>query len=537
MVDINNFIKENGQDPQIFELIESINNNNYYDNFLQNIININQILNENNTNKNYLIDIIDTILHKLRHEKIYFYGEELMSNDDHTKLINNIEEKLYEIKNKIDSMSLYHMPIITNFLFSLSKLIYQNWSSCNVIYLYIKFSKIIHLLILHYDTNLISSNYLPMFYRTNTFGEQKKLDQSYIFSRCYASVKIFDYLFGTTKPNVNTIEGNMLKNKIKILQNVPAYYLQIFISSCIYSKPTGMLQESDFNHTFIIFKYTSDTNIDKYFIFQSYYYEYCPTIKEYNFNQIMNFIDDITSIYYNSNDNTYKSGPWTKIDAAIWEKYFNVNTDSIIGNYTVTLPSDPKKLNNFIKFYPVYVSNNQYEKSYLRYSYNNIDTTRCYDKLKKLIYSSKQFVIDELTNISNQILHFFNIQWKINLQVIIDAIESDRFINIKNNNIYLNTNFNQKKDPSYTLYNGSWDDIRSTLENSMTSQTILDKFTIETPEELYMYIKILSSFFILKRELQIENKCIGSKCNFQVNKNNYLKKYKKYKNKYLNIYK
>lgn len=423
-----------------------------------------------------------------------------------------IENKINKISSVIgDQLSFFEIYNIHKYTEILKRTLNKKKSSCNVALTYLKYSELLHLLVSFTDEKITAITERSMF---DTFPI------SYIFTRCFASVNIFNYIFGgDTNHKNNYITSSNLKNMIGKLINIPIYYLIISIGG--YQNNNNTTKFSNFGHTFVIIKHMNDLGQDVYTLLQSYYFKYCPKIQSYSLNKILIMIDELSSIY----DSNIKT--WTKEDNEIWKKYFLTDESYYIGTNTYK--------NNTIKY------NGKY--GYFRYYYKEIDIKQCYSKIKELIDKSESIINVNIKKSIESILSMYNIL-NYDIIAIINSIKNDTFMEVpdgKDINGSLIKIVN--KDLEKIIYENkvlrikSWHDLNITSKINYDN-SILKKYPVKNYHEFKYYLKLLTQFFDLKKEIEYEMSCHGFLCYISTNKQNggdikYDKKYIKYKQKYL----
>jgi len=260
----------------------------------------------------------------------------------------------------------------------------QQNSICDIAYLYMRYSKIIHFL-LHLEDPLILNQEFDLINLKNFMFSTHKADFMYngLLTRCSSSVICFKYL--TNIYNKTRYIGDVdLSDLIyTIIHNNQSQYL-IELGFKYYTEHEIYLN-SKYNsnkmqdHIFIIYKSSNN----KFYIIQSWIYVNCLVQKEYTKNDIILFLYYLKSIFYkhnkydkiirnlddpfekyandenglyllskdltikldniienkdNSSDkNSQKNIEFNDIDKSIIKKYFNIHYVNEQGNHTIKL--------------------------------------------------------------------------------------------------------------------------------------------------------------------------------------------------------
>lgn len=293
----------------------------------------------------------------------------------------------------------------------------------------------------------------------------------------------------------------------------------------------GFWVNSKISHVFILMKkFDKELNEKKYLILQSYFFEYCPKITELMLYEVLDLFDKIQNLFFvYSNSNLV----WSSDDNNIWKKYFHVDLSSYIGNTHID--------NIPIKFI-VDDSINIHNQTLFTIDKGQINKNNCYKYITKLVNKSKEKIYNLFDNICINILNLFDLENEnYSRSLIIRSINDDKFISIKENEIYPEDTIkelmsNRKKKKSFEFYEEipiKWNIMYERLSLT-TINSILDDFKINNAMELYNLLKVLNNYFDLENIIMYNNSnlCLinggGNSSILKYNFNDYLS----YKNLY-----
>jgi len=550
---ISETINEIPDKSRFTELMLKINknkNNDYYDDFITNDKKIQNIVNNTDIDslRNSVKKQISSIL-KIQTPYKFVYEPDALTEDEMKYLENFIKNRLTEILKIIDTLAISDVRDIYNYVDSIQTLLTrtQNPSSCDVISVYIKYSRLIHLLLAFHDENLIGISDQDMFENNNL-----NLDTNFIFTKCFASVSTIRYLLGgNTNIGATHIKPDDLKKMIISLKTVPSYCLDIGVGATM-DRNNNSSWDSNFNHIFSLIKYQDNIGNNYYYLAQSYFFKYCPITKKYSLDDILVMIDEIASIYYDKY-NQPRYGEWDTRDNAIWEKYFLADETKYIGK--TERKGSNIKMHDKCRDHP----NSCY---CFEYTYNVLDINNCYDNIIRLLSNCEDDVNNCFDNICRNFLSLFSID-KYERPFIIDAVRSNKFIKSDDVSIIINNNditleelhidtdillkygkdidkpdlivlpiwdhsigitYDTKEDIPKDFYlpdgeldeniiSKNWSTFKEELMRTR-SRFILDRFDVNTYEQCLLFLNILSQFYDLKKELIEKPKIFGPNSHF-----------------------
>lgn len=528
--------------------------------------NINDL--KNNVNNN-----IDNILKTPFHHKIV-YEPHILNEEEMNYLEKFIRNKLVEIRNVIDTLPISDVRDICNYVNVLQTIINraQNPCKCDIVSLYTKYSHIIHLLVSFYNEQLLAINDQDM------FEDDLNFDNNVIFTKCFSSVSTLKFLLGGNNNIAPThIRPKELKDLIISLKTVPSYYLEIAVGALMESYQHNKIPwESNFNHVFAIIKYRDTYDNDYYYVAQSYFYKYCPRTIKYTLDDMLQLIDDVTSIYYDSKGNPIY-GSWTGKDNDIWRKYFLADESEYIGK----IMRDDK----YIKMHAKSGKHKEYCFCF-QYVYNVINTNNCYNNILVLLEYCEANVNNCFDNICRNFLSLFtdNSGYIYDRPFFIDAVKTGKFIQfidettiIDENNINYGTlhisdemaikyklqkNDNlillplMNPDTNETLWRieeipetyftvsasdkginknnitKSWHTFKADLTKTK-SKFILDKFDVNSYQQCLLFLDILVQFYDLKHDVMAKPKFLGSKSYFTIEDQKEVRSKVSYRERYI----
>jgi len=516
---------------QFDDLITKINKYGYYDGLITDDKTVTDIIDAPRITS--LTDMvhkqIDTILAKASNNNTFTFinKPDILTTDEMAYLQKYIIDKVYWFKSLAAGLAMSDLRYVHNYLSTLLKLAdnTQNPSSCDIISLYVKYSHLIHLLVAFYDKTIIKIGDRDMFPKGNL-----NLSENYIFTRCFASANTIKYLLGgNTKNSSATITSRQLKDLIISLKHVPSYYLNIGVNAMVLHQgnPDDEWDEQDqwtwtsnFGHVFVLIKYKDDigggTGEDYYYLAQSYFHQYCPKVKKYNQQEILQMIDDITSIYFYTTGQP-RIGEWTQTDNDIWMKYFLSDEKEFIGKDSFS--NSPIKVRSEWGNYDCYC---------FEYDYNIIDVERCYKYIADLLEFVEKDVVNCFDNICRTILNACGI-YTYERPFVITAIKNNKFAKVDSMPLpgdervdVLSMDDSVLEKYRIPRENMTIHDIAHKyplrlnwrlFESQLTKQNvmfIINKFHIKGYKQLVLLLSILVQFFELRDDVIKKSKNYGS---------------------------
>jgi len=477
--------------------IESVNSNNFYDDFLK-LHKKMEIINKNPKSK--MINDIMIIIKKMKNDGIQFSDNNLTreENDQITKEITTNIDLIVDDLPLISNFEYYNVMIMYKYLKSLSFVLerQKNPSSCNIINIYIKYSSIIHILIMLYDIGLANTEESSLFEGRANNPTLKEIDVSnfFIFTRCYASANIASYLLSGQKSlNLKFANGKYeILNHIKKFRNQSNYYITLGVHPHEYDDDEEEYVLSDLNHIFLIIKQNVG-NVDKYYVFQSYFYNKCPQVEEYDYDGIVQMINDIYHIYYDKN-NARRHDTFTQMDNAVWYKYFHVSEDNFVDKRS----SDDtliKSIHDDSKFH------------IFQWNYNYVDTQHCYKYLIKILKVSGKKVKRIINILHKNIMTLFKNTKNIPIMNVIKAIKEKKYIFIYSPDDKTNdTEGIVEGDLLTENYPSSnrviiWDVLKNTLDTLNPDIFANDLFELKNIGEFSAFLSILCYVYDLEEEI------------------------------------
>lgn len=478
------------------------------------LVNNKYIIVNSDKDKNNNLLMIEYIKQLIKEKNIYVFNE-LGENTNYTYLyVDEIMDKIRRINNSGILYEVEH-KLIRRYMNEIIE--YMTNKKCNIIEIYMKYSRLIHLLVSIKNPLLTETQGKDMYDNIND------LDNNILSTRCFASVNIFNNLMGGDYAVGISSKLEDIKRVLEEHKNVPLYYIIIFVKPHGYMN--GTIKYSYLNHTFAIIK-----NGNKYYILQSYIHKVCPTIKKYKHKEIILLLDEIYSIYDDKKKDY--TNRWTVMDNIIWNKYFLADERELIGHSEINdLP---------IKFSSVFMS----------CKVNMIKMNECYKNIANLVTNMYDCVRYNILFYTKCILKIFGLNINDYDRIINEIINTTKFVTvIKSNdntiNITLQDNIYKicgeykndiNKSIIYENTKDKWiklfDDL-SFNETSIDLDTLFSsKYPINNVNEVCHFLNILIDFFGLYREVMVKNTCGISLESLVIHQKLY-NKYIKYKKKYV----
>lgn len=201
---------------------------------------------------------------------------------------------------------------------------------CDILDIYIKNSQFFMLLYYHKHRHYTEEIYASK-YKTDIYEKNIDMNKIYDYTRCFTNVRILSSLLDNdinmSGPRINLFKWtNGLDSIIRLIRESTddMYYINCGFpqnnsqtSSPIYKPLDGP------DHIMMIFKYNNQQGCPKYVIIQSYVRQYCPRLKIYSQEEIIQAIRELNGIFYNKIGNPiyHTKLYYTDEDNQIYQKY------------------------------------------------------------------------------------------------------------------------------------------------------------------------------------------------------------------------